>query len=93
MLQIIKFLLAVSSGFFIHVVIHDLLPKRSHHESGVVFLKHVLLVLIGALLMGFVANALQGSHEHGHEEEVYINGEEEHGHEDEHVDEETVSLE
>ncbi len=69
-------LLAVSAGFFLHVVMHDLLPKRSHHESGAQFLKHLLLVLVGAVLMGSVANYLGESHGHGeeegHEEEVHI---------------------
>ncbi len=61
-------LLAVSAGFFLHVVIHDLLPKRSHHESLSLFFKHILVVTIGAVLMGFIANYLSGSH--AHEKEV-----------------------
>lgn len=68
-------LLAISSGFFIHVVMHDLLPKRSHHESGVIFLKHVLLVLLGALLMGFIANVIKDSHEHGDTVDEHEDGE------------------
>ncbi len=60
-------LLAISSGFFLHVVIHDLLPKRSHHEHAKLFLQHVLFVLVGALVMGAVANALGESHSHGEE--------------------------
>lgn len=55
-------LLAVSSGFFFHVVIHDLLPKRSHHESLPTFIKHILLLVVGAILMGFIANALNEGH-------------------------------
>ena len=35
-------LLALSAGFFIHVVLHDLLPKRSEHNDSGSFLKHVL---------------------------------------------------
>jgi zinc and cadmium transporter len=65
-------LLAVSAGFFLHVVIHDLLPKRSHHEDPITFLKHVLIVMIGAILMGSIAGYLSDSHSHGegeHEEE------------------------
>jgi zinc and cadmium transporter len=64
-------LLAVSAGFFIHVVVHDLLPRRSAHESTNAFLKHVLVVGIGLLLMATVAQALGDSHSHGHEGEEH----------------------
>jgi zinc and cadmium transporter len=65
------FLLAISAGFFLHVVIHDLLPKKSHHESVSSFAKHIALVATGALIMGFIANALSEGHVHGdsHEKE------------------------
>jgi zinc and cadmium transporter len=66
-------LLAISSGFFLHVVIHDLLPKPSHQEGPKLFLKHIILVLVGVLLMGFVANTLGDSHEHGEEEYIESN--------------------
>ena len=59
-------LLAVSAGFFIQVVIHDLLPKHTHHETKVNFSKHILLVIIGAVLMGLVSTYL--SEEHAHED-------------------------
>ncbi len=62
-------LLAVAAGFFIHVVIHDLLPKRTHHESSRLFLQHVLLVIIGLVLMAGIANVLGESH--GHDEEPH----------------------
>ncbi|MBY0537921.1 ZIP family metal transporter [Patescibacteria group bacterium] len=66
-------LLAIAAGFFIHVVVHDLLPKRTEHESTNKFLQHVLFVAIGLLLMATIANALGESHSHGaedhHEEE------------------------
>lgn len=58
------FLLAISSGFFLHVVIHDLLPKKSQHESVSEFAKHIILVVLGALLMGYIANSLSESHAH-----------------------------
>lgn len=60
-------LLAVAAGFFIHVVIHDLLPKRTQHESTNMFLQHVLFVAIGLVLMATIANALGESHGHGDE--------------------------
>lgn len=66
-------LLAVSAGFFLHVVVHDLLPKRSHHEDPATFLKHILIVVVGAVLMGSIAGYLSDSHSHGegeHEEEI-----------------------
>ena len=66
-------LLAVAAGFFIHVVVHDLLPRRTHHETTKRFLQHVLLVAVGLVLMAGIASALGESHAHG----------------DEHVDEHT----
>lgn len=62
--QLEVFLLAISAGFFLHVVIHDLLPKRSHHEDLSLFLKHMTVVLLGAVIMGLVANMLAESHSH-----------------------------
>ncbi|USN87613.1 MAG: ZIP family metal transporter [Candidatus Nomurabacteria bacterium] len=57
-------LLAVSVGFFLHVVIHDLLPKRSHHETSSQFFKHMLWVLLGVILMFSVSTFLSESHNH-----------------------------
>mgnify|MGYP001200810038 CR=1 FL=1 len=63
-------LLAISAGFFLHVVAHDLLPKRAHHETSSAFGRHLMLVVAGAIIMAGL-NALVGdSHEHGHGEEV-----------------------
>ncbi len=64
-------LLAVSAGFFIQVVIHDLLPKHSHHKTKTEFLKHVLLVVIGVMIMGLVSYSLGEEHGHGAEDEHY----------------------
>ncbi len=64
-------LLAVSAGFFLHVVAHDLFPKRHEHHSQVQFFKHVGFVLIGALLMGAVASATSSSHSHGESESTH----------------------
>ena len=72
-------LLAVSAGFFLHVVAHDLLPKRNDHHTTQQFLEHILIVCLGAVVMALVTYATAGSHVHG---EV--------GHEEnEHHDEET----
>lgn len=79
-------LLAVSAGFFLQVVFHDLLPKHHEHEHMESFFMHGLLVLIGALVMGSIASAVSEGHvhgDHGHEEveEVHHDEhEEEHGH-------------
>lgn len=64
-------LLATSAGFFLHVVIHDLLPKRSHHKTSTKFFQHVILVIVGAVLMGLIANAISEEHEHGNESGMY----------------------
>ncbi len=57
-------LLALSAGFFVHVVIHDLLPKHGDHENMKTFLLHALVVMVGVLLMGLVASAVSEGHEH-----------------------------
>ena len=44
-------LLAISAGFFIHVLVHDLLPKHTDHKNKVDFIKHILLVITGVILM------------------------------------------
>lgn len=62
-------LLGVAAGFFLHVVVHDLLPRRSAHESVSQFLKHVLFVAVGLLLMATIASALGESHSHADEHE------------------------
>lgn len=62
-------LLAVSAGFFLNVVINDLLPKPHQHETTSLFFKHLGLVLVGAVLMGSVASALGESHSHEGETE------------------------
>jgi zinc and cadmium transporter len=58
-------LLAVSAGFFFHVVLHDLLPKPHQHDNQRGFIQHVLVLLIGLMVMGLVAFALEGEHIHG----------------------------
>lgn len=59
--------LAISAGFFIQLVIHDLLPKHHHHEDKSEFVKHILLVFIGVAIMGLIAATL--TEDHGHESE------------------------
>ncbi len=58
-------LLAFGAGFFLHVVFHDLLPKRHEHESVRTFVQHLVVLVIGLLLMAFLAYVLAGSHVHG----------------------------
>jgi zinc transporter ZupT len=58
-------LLAIAAGFFLHVVLHDLIPKPHHHGDRVGFLKHVLVLLIGLAVMSLVAFAVTDEHAHG----------------------------
>jgi zinc and cadmium transporter len=60
-------LLALSAGFFIHVVIHDLLPKPTEYETGRRFVQHVLFVAVGLVVMSLVTQALGETHTHGDE--------------------------
>lgn len=60
-------LLALAAGFFIHVVVHDLLPRPHQHETTKRFLQHVIFVGVGLILMAGIANALGESHSHGDE--------------------------
>ncbi len=73
-------LLAISAGFFLSVVIHDLLPKKSHHGSNQTFFKHLVFVLIGVMLMGLISNALSEGHSHGDGEHA-----EDHEEHDDHI--------
>ncbi len=57
-------LLAVSAGFFLHVVLHDLIPKPHHHDDSVGFVKHLLVLLVGLAVMSFIAFVLKGEHAH-----------------------------
>ena len=54
-------LLSVSGGFFLHIVIHDLLPRKHGDHSH---RANILLVLLGVLLMLGVTLSLQESHDH-----------------------------
>jgi len=60
-------LLALSAGFFFHVVVHDLLPKRRAHSSSQVFWRHAIVVLVGVAVMAGVQAVLGENHEHGHD--------------------------
>ncbi len=57
-------LLAITSGFFLHVVFHDLFPTRSDSTRSGSFGSHLLLVLIGAVLMFGVNVVLGEAHTH-----------------------------
>jgi zinc and cadmium transporter len=60
-------LLAISAGFFMHVVIHDLLPRKNEHDDSSSFFKQMLVVLCGVVLMAGVAHLLSEGHIHGGE--------------------------
>ena len=70
--QLEGLLLAISAGFFIHVVIHDLLPRPNQHESTRRFLQHVLLVAIGLILMSFISSAIS-EEGHTHQDDSHVN--------------------
>ncbi len=80
------FLLALAAGFFLQVVIHDLLPRRDQVESKQSFINHLLIVIGGLLLMGSVNLLLGESHSHENEhgaageEAEHVHGTEEHTH-------------
>jgi zinc and cadmium transporter len=70
-------LLALAAGFFLHVVLHDLIPKPHHHADSAGFVKHLVVLLVGLAVMSLVAFAIKGEHvhgegdTHGHEEEMH----------------------
>lgn len=79
-------LLALSAGFFAHVVLHDLLPKPHQHDTRVESYWHFLVVLIGIILMALINLALGDTHEHGNSDVSATETEQprnDHGHEDE----------
>ncbi len=82
-------LLAVAAGFFIHVVVHDLLPRPHHHETTKRFFQHVIFVAVGLMLMAGIASALSESHTHGVESGVEHTDGTLHSEGDSHVDHES----
>lgn len=66
-------LLAIAAGFFLHVVVHDLLPKPSAHRTVQALIWQLGVVTLGVALMAGVTLWLEGVHQHG---------ESNHGHED-----------
>jgi zinc transporter ZupT len=81
-------LLAVTAGFFLHVVIHDLLPLE-RGSAKATYISHGVLILLGALLMFGITNALGDTHVHGTHEDEHPEHEEESAH---HTDGETEHL-
>ena len=73
-------LLALAAGFFGHVVVHDLLPRRKPKDAGESFLPHLLLVAAGAVTMATITAYLGETHLHGE-------GEHDHGEIDDHAHE------
>ena len=88
-------LLALSSGFLFHVVIHDLWPRRHHYPELRDLLGQVAIVVAGVLLMVFVHSLTQEAHTHGHDhhggehEHEHESHEELHHHDEDHLDTET----
>lgn len=70
-------LLALAAGFFLHVVLHDLIPKPHHHADSAGFAKHLLVLVVGLAVMSLVAFAINSEHAHG-EGEHDEHGEEHH---------------
>jgi hypothetical protein len=77
-------LLALSSGFFLHVVMHDLLPKRHQHPNALRLAEQVGVVALGVLMMGSVNAWLGDTHVHGDSDVHDHAHEHEHDHEHEH---------
>lgn len=64
--QLEGILLAVSSGFFIHVLLHDLLPHTK--QAGSQFSRAIIFLILGSIAM-FSINAVLGeTHGHGEDE-------------------------
>ncbi len=82
-------LLALTSGFFLHVVFHDLLVKKDPATGTHSMASHVLLVALGALLMFGVNTALGDVHVHGDHGHEHDEASEHHHKETEHHHEET----
>ena len=55
-------LLGLSAGFFLHVVVHDLLPKRASHKTRLGFLTHLNFVVGGSFIMLIVTILLTHYH-------------------------------
>jgi zinc and cadmium transporter len=77
--QIEHILLALSAGFFLHVVVHDLLPAKNHHDVKAGLLKHILLLAMGVVAMLMINLLLGETHEHGdHHDDDHHHPEEDH---------------
>jgi zinc transporter ZupT len=58
-------LLALTAGFFLHVVIHDLLPLHQDSNKRTTLWNHVGLIAVGAGLMLGAHSTLRDVHVHG----------------------------
>ena len=84
-------LLAMSSGFLLHVVAHDLLPTRHRHPELKELFTQLSVVVVGVVLMVAINLLVEdvhvhggdghGQHEHSHADELHHDGEHDHGHE------------
>ena len=58
-------LLAVSAGFLLHVVVHDLLPKPHEYKTVQGLVSQLGVVCLGVILMALVTLFLGEAHVHG----------------------------
>ena len=64
-------LLALSAGFFAHIVIHDLFPRK-HSGMASSYTQALMMVALGAVLMFGINSALSESHGHAEESETEL---------------------
>lgn len=92
-LELEVFLLAFSAGFFLHVVLHDLLPRRQAATSSSHFAKQIALVLCGVVLMVAVAQVTGDAHVHGGDGHDHAHDDHDaHDAHDEHHDDDVLHL-
>ena len=73
-------LLAVSSGFLLHVVVHDLMPTRAQHPVLSALLWQVATVAVGVALMVGIHMLIEDVHVHGDGHDHDHDHEDEDGH-------------
>ncbi len=56
-------LLAISAGFFLHVVVHDLLPQQYHQKQRYGAVTHFGLLLVGIITMGLLSLFFTHAHD------------------------------
>lgn len=72
LLEIETYLLGVSAGFLLQIVLHDLLPRRRWQESGKKATFHALLAVVGFATMTVINFSINELHSHGEVFEEHI---------------------